>query len=178
MHSDTVRSVKRHRQDFMVDGVVVPEETETGIYGLFGKYRPLSNFHMAPVVVDGRTYKCSEAAYMAEKTFLDWQKDHLTTLGAKEAKAYGQVVTLRTDWEEVKVAAMYKVLLHKFAQNAELAQLLLSTGTKYIEETNWWNDRFWGVCAGVGENNLGRTLIVIRSFLEDHDDEELNPFRP
>jgi ribA/ribD-fused uncharacterized protein len=149
----------------MVDGVVVPEETKTAIYGLFGKYRPLSNFHMEPVVVDGRTYQCSEAAYMAEKTNVEAEKNHLTTLGAKEAKAYGQTVTLRSDWDEVKVEAMYKVLWAKFTQSQTLEGLLLSTGSKYIEETNWWNDKFWGVCGGVGQNNLGRVLMLVRRDL-------------
>lgn len=155
--------LKRHRQDFMdSNGVVVPLVTETGIYGLFGKYRALSNFHMAPVIVDGREYKCSEAAYMAEKTDEWSEKEHLTTLGAIDAKKYGQTVTLKPNWDEIRVEAMYKVLFAKFEQNDELFNLLMDTYPKYIEETNWWNDKFWGVCGGEGENNLGLTLMRVR----------------
>lgn len=158
--------LKRHRQDFMdINGVVVPLITETGIYGLFGQYRALSNFHMAPVVVDGREYKCSEAAYMAEKTDDPVEKEHLTTLGAIDAKKYGQTVTLKPNWDEIKIEAMYKVLFAKFEQNDQLCHLLADTFPKYLEETNWWNDKFWGVCGGEGLNMLGHTLMRVRQDL-------------
>lgn len=157
---------KRHRQDFMVNGVVVPEVTDTGIYGLYGPYRCLSNFHMHPVRVDGITYACSEAAYMAQKSLkrsVRHQFAALTT--AKEAKQLGRTIELRPDWDIVRVHAMYKVLLAKFTQDEESAAVLAMTGDKYIEETNWWGDHFWGVCGGVGQNNLGRTLMTVRDFM-------------
>ena len=31
-----------------------------------------------------------------------------------------------------------------------------------IVEDNWWNDTYWGVCRGVGENRLGQILSKIR----------------
>lgn len=161
-----MNTVKRHRQDFLnVEGIVVPEETETGIYGLFGKYRALSNFHLAPVIIDGITYRCSEAAYMAEKTDVHSEKIHLSLLDGPEAKKYGQTVTLRPKWNEVRVSAMRYVLWEKFTHSPELEHLLLTTYPKHIEETNWWNDTFWGVCGGVGENHLGQTLMWVRDEL-------------
>lgn len=30
-------------------------------------------------------------------------------------------------------------------------------------EGNTWGDKVWGVCDGIGENNLGKTLMRIRS---------------
>lgn len=148
------------------NGVVVPEETEDSILGLFGKYRALSNFHEAPITVGGLTYHTSEAAYMAEKTDVLEEKLHLTGLKTgKEAKEYGRKVTLRSDWEAVKLGCMFKVLMAKFEQNRELASLLLSTRSKYIEETNWWNDTYWGVCGGEGLNALGATLMAVREHL-------------
>ena len=151
-------------------GVVVPEETPNGIYGLFGKYRDLSNFSPHKVTVDGLTFHTSEAAYMAEKTNVPEEKLYLThiVLG-KDAKKYGQTVTLREDWDynrgEVKVQAMLKVLRAKFSQHRDLAALLLSTGDKYLEETNWWGDKFWGKCGGEGRNMLGLILMAIRAEL-------------
>ncbi len=31
-----------------------------------------------------------------------------------------------------------------------------------LVEGNWWNDTFWGVCNGEGQNNLGKILMKIR----------------
>jgi ribA/ribD-fused uncharacterized protein len=140
-------------------------ENNTTIYGLFGKYRPFSNFHLEPVTVSGLTYRCSEAAYMAEKTLVESERLALTTMNGLEAKQYGQTVTLVPNWDEVRIAAMHKVLTEKFFECKYLADLLVSTGTKYIEETNWWRDHFWGVCNGHGQNHLGRTLINVRGAL-------------
>lgn len=163
--SSNTPKLKLTREDFMVDGVVVPEETEDSILGLFGKYRPLSNFHDAAVTVAGRTYRCSEAAYMAEKTDNYTEKNILTNCRGKEAKSYGQSVTLKPNWDEFKIFAMQKVIRCKFYQNAELTELLLSTGNKTIVESNWWGDKFWGVCGGEGRNWLGIILMHTRDEL-------------
>ena len=34
-----------------------------------------------------------------------------------------------------------------------------------LVEGNTWGDKVWGVCDGVGENNLGKTLMRIRDAL-------------
>jgi ribA/ribD-fused uncharacterized protein len=157
---------KRHREDFMVNGIVVPEVTDTGIYGLFGEYRCLSNFHMHPVHYDGLTYACSEAAYMAQKTFdMDLRRKFASLTTAKEAKQLGRKVELRPDWDSFRVHAMYRVLIAKFSQDLESLGVLMNTKGKYIEETNWWGDRFWGKCGGEGENNLGQILMSIREWM-------------
>lgn len=157
---------RRHREDFMVNGVVVPEVTDTGIYGLYGQYRCLSNFHMHPVRVEGITYACSEAAYMAQKTLQQSLRHKFAALTtAKEAKQLGRTIELRPDWDNYRVHAMHRVLWAKFTQDRESLLVLLSTGQKYIEETNWWGDMFWGVCGGVGLNNLGLTLMTIRDVI-------------
>jgi predicted NAD-dependent protein-ADP-ribosyltransferase YbiA (DUF1768 family) len=73
-------------------------------------------------------------------------------------------------WTEKKLEVMRDLLVQKFDRqlNPELYHLLVSTGTKYMEETNWWGDKFWGVHRtslseqGVGENNLGKLLMDIR----------------
>ena len=46
-----------------------------------------------------------------------------------------------------------------------MSNKLLGTGDTYLEEGNTWNDTFWGVCNGVGENNLGRILMEVREEL-------------
>lgn len=157
------------REHFLNEnGVVDTLESDNKILGLFGKYRPLSNFHTEYVTVDVLTYRCSEAAYMAQKTDSMEEKRKLTLMLGKEAKQFGQQVTLRSDWEEIKYDRMLKVLRAKFTQYEYLKDLLLSTGDKYIEETNWWKDTYWGVCDGHGQNNLGKILMLIRFELRNN----------
>ena len=81
-----------------------------------------------------------------------------------KAKRKGQKITLRSDWEQVKEQVMYDVLKLKFKDEV-LAKLLKETGTKYLEETNWWGDEVWGVCNGVGQNKLGKLLMKVREEL-------------
>lgn len=46
-----------------------------------------------------------------------------------------------------------------------LTRALLETGDAELIEGNTWNDTFWGVCNGEGENNLGRLLMKVREEL-------------
>lgn len=36
-----------------------------------------------------------------------------------------------------------------------------------VIEGNQWHDTFWGVCNGVGQNNLGQILMDTRRILRD-----------
>lgn len=142
--------------------------TEEGIYGFFMEHRWLSNYEVCKIDMGDFVYRSSEAAYMAEKTDDLKQKAHLASLSKPhEAKKYGQIVTIKPDWDKTRIGAMANVLIAKFEQNSYLAKKLLETGDKYLEETNWWNDTFWGVCRGVGENNLGKLLMMIRQMLRE-----------
>ena len=60
---------------------------------------------------------------------------------------------------------MEQILWAKFEQNPGLKEKLINTGDAYLEETNTWNDTFWGVCKGKGQNNLGKILMKIRAEL-------------
>jgi len=63
-----------------------------------------------------------------------------------------------------RINAMGKVIIAKFSQNKDLAKRLLETKGEIVEE-NTWNDTFWGVCNGVGENKLGIMLARVREYL-------------
>ena len=141
-------------------------ETENDIKGFFDKYRCLSNFDETSFEMDGVLFKSGEHAYQFHKAIdSEWQQKILNAETPAIAKKLGRKCPMRDDWEKVKIDVMRNVLWHKFSQNAQLKELLLSTGTKYLEETNYWNDRFWGVCRGVGQNELGKALMAIRSKL-------------
>ena len=144
---------------------------EKSIKGFVNDNRWLSNFWPCLIVYEDREYKNSEAAYQAAKT-LDLEKRiPFEIMGAAASKKAGQLVPLRSDWDEVKLQVMYDIVKDKFCRNFELQVKLLETGDKYLEETNWWGDRFYGVYKGEGENHLGKILMRVRSELQ----EESNP---
>lgn len=130
-----------------------------------GEYRWLSNFHLVKVELDGALYSSTENAYQAAKTLdLDMRRV-FRVCTPSESKRHGKALTLRPDWESVKVSVMLGLLRQKF-QHPELKQKLLATGDIELIEGNWWNDTFWGVCRGVGQNWLGRLLMQVRSELQ------------
>ena len=73
---------------------------------------------------------------------------------------------LREDWETVKIDVMRDVLKSKFSLNSELREKLIATGDVELIEGNHWNDRFWGVCRGKGQNHLGKLLMELRKILK------------
>lgn len=136
-----------------------------------GDYRWLSNFHECKVLYDGDVYPSTEHAYQAAKaprtSGLRTQLTAFATpvLKCREAKTLGGTLPLRGDWEQVKYGVMYAVCLDKFTRHVDLAKLLLSTGNAALIEGNHWGDTYWGVCNGVGLNNLGNILTSIRALL-------------
>ena len=131
-----------------------------------GEYRWLSNFHYAEVFFEGRKYPSTEHAYQAAKTLDPEQRlmiKNCKTCG--QAKRLGQDVTLRQDWESVKLDVMRAVVWYKFANHDDLKKLLLATGDEHLVEGNTWQDYFWGVCGGRGQNHLGRILMDVRKQL-------------
>lgn len=133
-----------------------------------GKYRFLSNFYPIQVTYDGGRYPTVEHAYQAAKT-LDASTRLLfqvpSALSPGQAKGLGRGLTLRADWEQVKVNIMYQLLESKF-EDEHLRLCLLDTGEEELIEGNTWGDRFWGVCNGRGENMLGRLLMQLRESLK------------
>jgi ribA/ribD-fused uncharacterized protein len=151
-------------------GIEIAKVDETGIYGFFGEYRYLSNFHVCNVVVDGRLFPSSEHAYMYGKLIEEEKTtdrfEEVIKLSCKEVKVWGRTVNLRPDWEDIKVKVMEDALFSKFTLNEDIKQKLIDTGDLYLEETNFWGDRFWGVCKGVGKNQLGKSLMKIRNEIK------------
>lgn len=132
-----------------------------------GDYEFLSNFYETIVVYDGVTYKNSEAAYQAQKCVEPKDRDVFTTITAGKAKRLGRTVTLRKDWEQVKIPIMTDVVTAKFEQNKEIAKKLIDTGDAILEEGNNWGDRFWGTVNGHGKNMLGIILMNVREKLRN-----------
>ena len=138
-----------------------------------GKYAFLSNFYECSITYDGLTYCNSEAAFHAQKTLNNDERKRFTTLTASESKKMGRRITLRNDWELVKIRIMHAICYAKFSQNEDLAEKLLATGDEYLEEGTYWHDNCWGNCYCekckniTGENRLGKILMQVREELRN-----------
>ncbi len=130
-----------------------------------GPYRWLSNFWSAKVIFEGIEYPSVEHAYVAAKTTcMDTRRKIANMPSPGQAKREGRRLTLRANWDNIKLGVMEKLVYNKFANNPELKDKLLATGNELIQEGNRWNDKFWGVClkTGEGENHLGRIIMEVR----------------
>ena len=130
-----------------------------------GEYRWLSNFHPCIIMYEGLEFQSVEAAYQAMKTLDPEIRKMFTTYDASTAKREGRKIKVRENWNAIKKSIMAELLLIKF-QIPELRDKLLATGDEELVEGNWWNDTYWGVCNGVGENHLGKLLMATRLYLQ------------
>jgi hypothetical protein len=102
-------------------------------------------------------------------------------LAPKEAKLIGRDIQLREDWHSVKDEIMYNIVKDKFLRNPDIRQRLLYTINDDLVEGNNWNDTYWGVCNGIGQNKLGKILMRVRKEIvddsaksvEDYDESNL-----
>ena len=130
-----------------------------------GEFDWLSNFFKCQVEFEGMNFSNVEAAFQAAKCLDMKERERFFGLSGGQAKRLGRRVELRSDWEEVKIDIMRRVLKSKFTQNPELREKLIATGDTELIEGNNWGDTFYGVCRGVGENHLGKILMEIRAEL-------------
>lgn len=137
----------------------------------------LSNFHPVHLTFEGERYTSSEHAYQSAKTLDPWEKRMIREApDPGRAKKLGKGVKIRPDWESIKLSVMETILRSKF-ENPWLRSLLIDTGELELVETNTWSDTFWGVCNGVGENNLGKLLMKIRDEVRIEVEQEQKDFK-
>ena len=131
------------------------------------EYRYLSNFYESPnqIKYKGLVYTNAEAAFQAQKcTDLAYR---FTKLNPRSAKRLGRSVMLRPDWDTARNYVMADIVRAKFYNNNFLTRALLNTGDATLIEGNTWGDTYWGVCDGVGKNNLGKILMMVRDELRE-----------
>jgi ribA/ribD-fused uncharacterized protein len=128
-----------------------------------GENRFLSNFWPSIVMMDGQPFPSVEHAYQAAKTTDKTQRrviQYAPTAG--KAKRLGKKVTMRPDWEAVRLQIMEELLREKFKEGILLKKLQATKPHKLIEG-NTWGDQFWGESPlGTGQNHLGLLLMQIR----------------
>lgn len=133
-----------------------------------GDYKFLSNFYPCLVELDGEIYPSVEHAYQAAKTLnINDRRIIQQTAQANIVKKLGKYVTIRDDWDEIKLEVMSDLVWQKFSKHDDLRAKLLATQKHELIEGNWWNDTYWGVCKGVGQNNLGKILMAVRNELQN-----------
>ena len=141
--------VERHVSIFPdLSNEMVLFRRETGPHGELSNWYPCNVW----ASIGGReyVYDSSEHLFMARKadhfgysrSVARLQRKGLT---AGECKAIGRGVVGFTarGWDAVKPKVMFEVVLAKFEQNRELAELLIGTGEKVIVEASP-HDGVWG----------------------------------
>lgn len=155
---------------YRIDWREIAVHDDKNIKGFFGQeFRWLSNFELVKIEFEGRIYPSTENAYQAAKV-MDFQRDYFVSCSASNAKSkWKQFIPMysASKWDEIKLDVMEKVSIEKY-KNQELRQKLLDTGDKYLEETNWWQDTFYGVDYKLGgRNELGKLLMKIRKEIKN-----------
>ena len=95
----------------------IHKQTHRNVISSFtGKYAFLSNFYPAPVTYMGQTYANNEAAFQAQKTCCAKEQQQFSIFrlhNPAEAKKRGKNLTLRPDWDKVKISLMYEICMCK-----------------------------------------------------------------
>ena len=141
-----------------------------------GEYDFLSNFYLCVITLDDVDYSSVEHAFQAAKTDnADERRKVQLAPSPGRAKQIGRKVTLRPDWESVKIGIIEDLVRQKFTRHDELRDLLLATGDAKLIEGNTWNDRTYGAVwnkkqgAWIGKNHLGKILMKVRAELQTDD---------
>lgn len=136
-----------------------------------GEHAFLSNFYRWTFRDDlGVTWESVEHYYQAHKV-VPYSEGVRQARSPGSSKRLGRQLSLRSDWEQMKVRIMHNALRWKFAPGSHLATLLLATGDEELVEGNNWCDQIWGDCSCPvhrdlpGQNLLGYLLNIRRQEL-------------
>ncbi len=128
----------------------------------------LSNFYLAPLLIDGQTWLCSEHYYHAQKFECQDIRNVIQQAPTPDdafrlSHQYADAVC--DEWMDIRVDVMRLVVMKKFEQHDDLKQQLLATKDRFLAECSPC-DAFWGIDRdGVGENKLGQILMDVREKL-------------
>lgn len=170
------------------EAVVIPPDNRILYFGRDrAAFRFLSHFHPSQIVLDDATWPTVEHYYQAQKS-----PNPEYRAAIRAARHPGQAKRLaapptaprrfsknswfkkngiapRADWSEVKLDIMRRADRAKYAQNGDLAALLIATGTAELVEDSPL-EPFWGSGPdGQGLNWAGRILMEIRDEYRRHN---------
>ena len=175
---------KHHHQQALVDYLqsrLKPQPADTAriieFYNNNTPYYEFTNFYQGkPIVMNGTSWPTSEHYFQAMK-FVGPREIWIQEV-IRKANTARQVFDLansrtgtyknfiRSDWDAVKDAIMYKILQAKFTQDPRLSALLLNTGSAKLIEASPV-DSYWGYGPDKkGKNMLGKLLMQLRNELK------------
>ncbi|HYX32000.1 MAG TPA: NADAR family protein, partial [Oligoflexus sp.] len=144
----------------------------------------LSQWHVAPFVIENHCYPTAEHFMMAEKARLfndgDARQQIMDADQPGLAKKSGRLITGfdEATWNRERFSIVVRGNLEKFKRNEHLRLYLLQTGDKILVEASPY-DRIWGIGMGrehphasnplrwEGENLLGFALMEVRRRLRE-----------
>src|SRR3977135_3735644 len=115
-------------------------------YSVGGDYGDFSNFSPHPIVLKGKSWPTSEHYFQAQKFAgmpdeEEVRQARSPMIAARMGRSRKR--PLRKDWESTRDGIMHEAVLAKFAQHADLREILLATGdSEIVEHTE--NDAYWG----------------------------------
>ncbi len=142
----------------------------------------LSNWYLSDFEIEGIRFTSMEQYMMYQKavTFYDADSANkiLSDSNVGKIKALGRQVRNYDDvvWNGIRQIVIYKGLLEKFRQNADLKEKLLATNVDILAECAV-SDKIWGCGISMrdgrrfnmaeweGQNLLGFTLMQVRETL-------------
>jgi ribA/ribD-fused uncharacterized protein len=100
-------------------------------------YDFLSNFYPVEIRFENAVYPTVEHAFQAAKTDDPKERARVRACATPaSAKSTGRRVTLRKDWETVKIGIMESLVRTKFTDHPDLREKLLATGERRLVEGN------------------------------------------
>lgn len=135
-------------------------------------YGAFSNLYRREIEFEGVTFATAEHAYQAGKARKPAVREWLMKAPSPSLLAMAAHGLYYWDitpgWSTSKFDRMRGVLMAKFSQHPDLADLLISTGTARLVESATVDNavnRLWGEVNGVGQNMLGILLMETREKL-------------
>lgn len=139
-------------------------------------YGAFSNLFRREIEFEGDVFATSEHAYQAGKARKPEVRKWLMAAPSPALLAMAAHGLYYWDiapgWSKTKFDRMRRVLRAKFAQHADLRELLLGTGNAVLIESATVDNpvnRLWGQVNGVGSNMLGVMLMELRSELRGEE---------
>lgn len=131
-----------------------------------------SNFSSFAIEWEGKLYMTSEHVFHSEK-FRDEEMKELirTTKSAHDAFKLAHVNKdkYRSNWDDVKLGIMKKILRAKVSQHPYVKKKLLQSGDRELIEDSWRDD-FWGWGPNKdGANHLGKLWMEVRAEIINND---------
>lgn len=185
IHSDGViinERKYRHDETHLLPEGCTLEDAKTIVKGgeiyFHSQHSFLSNFYPAPITVNGTNYPTAEHLYQATKSLecgdRNAAREVRQSLSALDAKRVADRVKTTPEWNQKKDQTLQKILSEKFTQNPHLADRLLETGEKVLNEAT--ADYHFGIGATLhsnligsktykGDNVLGKLLAKVRTQL-------------